>query len=148
MGDILSNNNISIWQILPINPTENDHSPYSSVCSFAGNLSFIDFEDFFEQKLISKEELENLKNKNDIFENEQTLKDKKNLLRKIFKKVSLENDFQNFLEENKFWLDDYALFLTLQEKLNEYNFYNWPLAIAKKNMNDPIIKEILEEKEE
>lgn len=146
--DILSNNKINIWQILPINPTEGDHSPYSSVCSFAGNLSFIDFEDFFEQELISKEELENLKNKDDIFENEQTLKNKENLLRKIFKKVSLENDFKDFLEENKFWLDDYALFLTLQEKLDEYNFYNWPLAIAKKDMNDPIIKEILEEKDE
>ena len=41
--DILAQNNIDIWQILPINPTEKNHSPYSSECSFAGNISFIDF---------------------------------------------------------------------------------------------------------
>jgi 4-alpha-glucanotransferase len=107
--DILSKNNINIWQILPINPTEKDHSPYSSVCSFAGNLSFIDFEEFLENNLISKEELDNLKRKEDT---------------------------------------SYALFLSLQEKLNEKLFYNWPIDIAKKELSNPIIKELLEEENE
>ncbi len=147
--DILSKNGITIWQILPINPTENDHSPYSSVCSFAGNLSFIDFEEFLENKLISKEELNKLKRKEDnSFESEETLEYKKSLLRKIFSKTTLDRDFQNFAQKNKFWLDDYALFLSLQEKLDEKLFYNWPIDIAKKELDNPIIQEILEENNE
>ncbi|TLP40768.1 4-alpha-glucanotransferase [Arcobacter arenosus] len=147
--DILSKNNINIWQILPINPTEKDHSPYSSVCSFAGNLSFIDFEEFLENNLISKEELDNLKRKDDTsFESEESLEYKKSLLRKIFTKTTLDEDFQNFTEKNKFWLEDYALFLSLQEKLNEKLFYNWPTDIAKKELCNPIIKELLEEENE
>lgn len=147
--DILSKNDITIWQILPINPTENDHSPYSSVCSFAGNLSFIDFEEFLENKFISKEELDNLKRKeDDSFESEETLGYKKTLLRKIFSKTNLDEDFQNFTEQNRFWLDDYALFLTLQEKLDEKLFYNWPIDIAKKELTNPIIQDIIEEKNE
>ena len=146
--DALSQNNITIWQILPINPTESDHSPYSSVCSFAGNLSFIDFEEFLENNLISQDELNNLKKIDDNFEDEETLNYKKSLLRKIFTKTILDEDFDNFVEKNRFWLDDYALFLTLQEKLDEKLFYNWPIDIAKKNLQNPLIEEIIEEKNE
>ena len=133
--DILSENGINIWQILPINPTEKDHSPYSSVCSFAGNISFIDFEEFYLNDLITKEELNSLKNKENIFEDQDSLKKKQNLLKKIYKQMPLTNEFEEFITLNKFWLDDYALFLTLQEKLDEKYFYKWPSSIAKKDMN-------------
>ena len=149
--DILAENGINIWQILPINPTEDDHSPYSSVCSFAGNISFIDFEDFYLKDLITKDELESLKNKDNIFENQKTLKLKQDLLRKIYEGKTLKEEFENFenfVVQNKFWLDDYALFLTLQEKLDEKLFYNWPLRIANKDMNDELIKSIIEEEAE
>lgn len=146
--DILAENKISIWQILPINPTESDHSPYSSVCSFAGNISFIDFEEFFKKGLITKDELIGLKNKDNIFEDEDTLKKKQDLLRKIYEKEPLKEEFEDFISLNKFWLDDYALFLTLQKKLDEKFFYNWPLDIAKKDMNDELIKSIIKEEKE
>lgn len=143
--DILSENGINIWQILPINPTEKDHSPYSSVCSFAGNISFIDFEEFYLNDLITKEELNSLKNKENIFEDQDSLKKKQNLLKKIYKQMPLTNEFEEFITLNKFWLDDYALFLTLQDRLNEKYFYNWPFAIANKDMNDELIINIIEE---
>lgn len=146
--DILSLNKIDIWQILPINPTENDHSPYSSVCSFAGNISFIDFEEFYLNNLITKNELDSLKNKKNLFENQETLKIKQDLLRKIYEKTTPTKEFNNFINLNKFWLDDYALFLTLQEKLDEKLFYNWPEDIAKKDMNNELIKTILKEEKE
>lgn len=143
--DILAENGINIWQILPINPTEKDHSPYSSVCSFAGNISFIDFEEFYMEGLITEEQLSTLKNKEDIFENQETLNKKKELLKKVFEKKPFIKEFEDFIYKNKFWLDDYALFLSLQEKLGEKYFYKWPSNLARKDMNDELIKTILEE---
>lgn len=143
--DILAENGINIWQFLPINPTEKDHSPYSSVCSFAGNISFIDFEEFYEKDLITENELNSLKNKENIFEDQETLRNKHNLLRKLYDRMPLNSEFEDFISINKFWLDDYALFLTLQEKLDEKYFYNWPADIAKKDMNNELIRSIIEE---
>lgn len=145
--DLLAKNSIDIWQILPINPTQSDHSPYSSNCSFAGNISFIDFEEFYEEKLISKDDLESLKNIDDIFENEETLNKKLKLLRKVFKNYTLDDEFYDFVDKNSFWLDDYAMFLALQEKLDEKCFYDWPIKIANKDFDNEVIKDILEEKD-
>ena len=141
--DILAQNNIDIWQILPINPTEKNHSPYSSQCSFAGNISFIDFEEFKQKGLISQEELDSLKRENNEFENQKTKKLKRKLLKKIFKQEQLDEDFENFVEENRFWLDDYALFLTLQKKLKEKCFYKWPDFAMKRDFESEELKEIL-----
>lgn len=146
--DLLEKNSIDIWQILPINPTESDHSPYSSVCSFAGNLSFIDFEEFYENELISKDDLNSLKNINEIFEDGEVLKQKEFLLKKIFTSFEFDEEYKKFVAENSFWLDDYALFLTLQNRLDEKLFYKWPEDIAKKDFNNDLIKSIIKEKTE
>ena len=51
--DILSSNGISIWQFLPLSPTDSTGSPYSSPSSFALNPWFIDANELKENNYIS-----------------------------------------------------------------------------------------------
>src|SRR6266480_6037953 len=42
--DFLSQSRQGIWQVLPLNPPANGHSPYSSTSAFAGNLQLVSVE--------------------------------------------------------------------------------------------------------
>ena len=48
----------SYWQMLPLGPTSYGDSPYQSLSAFAGNSYFIDLEEFIEEGLLNREEVE------------------------------------------------------------------------------------------
>src|SRR4030067_3413491 len=58
-ADFLSQANQRYWQVLPLNPTdqESGNSPYSSPSAFAGNTLLISPELLFESGYIIKEEM-------------------------------------------------------------------------------------------
>ena len=47
----------SIWQILPLGPTDFRHSPYSSISTFSGNHLLISLDLLAEEGLIAPDEL-------------------------------------------------------------------------------------------
>ena len=51
--DLLSRNKISVWQFLPLAPTDSTGSPYSSPSSFAFNPWFLDVYDLAKEGFIS-----------------------------------------------------------------------------------------------
>ena len=55
------------------------------------------------------------------------------ILKKAFlkSKISEDKDFLKFTKENKFWLDDYALFMALKENFKGKSFIYWPDEIRK-----------------
>ena len=62
-ANILAKLNQSFWQILPINPTSNfkKNSPYAATSAFAGNTLLISPKLLYEDGLLKKKELMNLK---------------------------------------------------------------------------------------
>ena len=55
--DFLSQCGQKCWQVLPLNPTSYGDSPYQSPASIAGNPYFIDPDILCREKLLTKEEL-------------------------------------------------------------------------------------------
>ena len=56
-ADFLHDAGQSWWQVLPVGPTGEGNSPYSSESTFAGNLLYIDLERLAEEGLLTHDEL-------------------------------------------------------------------------------------------
>ena len=127
--DILSESGQKIWQILPLGPTGYGDSPYQSFSTFAGNPYFIDLDKLVEEGLLSKEECESY----DWGSNEEFIDYKKiylsrfEILRKAFNRSEIHSDikFYEFCEENKKWLDDYALYMSIKDSLGGKSWIEW-----------------------
>ena len=129
--DFLAKSKQKYWQMLPIGPTnlgDNPNNPYSSTCSYAGNPIMIDLDILISEKLLKEEEV-----KNEFWGEDLKLVDfriqnitKSKLLEKAFNRFKSNSDYDKFIQENKDWLDDYALYVSLKEKFNYNIWLNWP----------------------
>lgn len=108
----------SYWQILPICPTSYGDSPYQSFSTFAGNPYFIDLEELERAGLLKREEYEDI--------DWESTPDRVNygalyarrypILKKAAERFLAHppTEFEEFCKENEYWIDDYALFMTLK----------------------------------
>ena len=55
--DFLARAGFSVWQVLPLTPTREGNSPYSSVCENALNPLFIDLYDLVNRGLLREDEI-------------------------------------------------------------------------------------------
>ncbi len=117
--DFLSQTKQTLWQVLPLSPTGYGDSPYASVSAFAGNPLFIDL-DILADQLQGKLEIGNYHSENEEKVDFGAVKDfKLPILRKAAEiflndKPNDEN-YANFKNEHKFWLQDYAIFVAIKE---------------------------------
>lgn len=157
--DFLATSKQKLWQILPLNPPGIGHSPYQSSSVFAGNTLLISLDALQEEGLLTEEEVQKglisftLKSGGSdhakvdyqlVGEIKSQLlfqaflrfriwmnKEKTNLLRKVdeeeYPSYSL---YLKFLEENKFWLDDYCLYTVLKERKKGLAWYAWEKSLA------------------
>jgi 4-alpha-glucanotransferase len=113
---------IKIWQVLPLNPTGYGDSPYQSLSAFAGNPLLISLEELAEDGLLDQNALyslpEFLAGRIDF---SLVIPWKFDLLRRAASnffalRASPEKpDFEHFVECNRSWLDDYALFMAAKD---------------------------------
>ena len=133
--DFLASAGQKYWQVLPMGPTGYGDSPYQSFSTFAGNPYFVDIEEFIEKKWISRKECDSKDWGEDPekIDYEKVYKNRFKILKKAFlkSKISEDKDFLKFIKENKFWLDDYALFMALKENFKGKSFIYWPDEIRK-----------------
>ena len=133
--DFLARAGQKYWQVLPMGPTGYGDSPYQSFSTFAGNPYFVDLEEFIEKKWISRKDCENKDwgDDSETVDYEKVYKNRFKILKKAFlkSKISEDKDFLKFTKENKFWLDDYALFMALKENFKGKSFIYWPDEIRK-----------------
>ena len=133
--DFLASAGQKYWQVLPMGPTGYGDSPYQSFSTFAGNPYFVDLEEFIEKKWISRKDCENKDwgDDSETVDYEKVYKNRFKILKKAFLKseISEDKDFLKFTKENKFWLDDYALFMALKENFKGKSFIYWPDEIRK-----------------
>ncbi len=121
------------WQILPLGPTSyggSFDSPYQAYSAFAGNPYMISLEDLIEEGLLSKAECDEADFGCDPerVDYEKLHDNRLKLLRKAYERsdISKNADYQQFLQENHWWLADYALFMAVREFFAEKPWFEWP----------------------
>ena len=112
------------WQILPIGHTGYGDSPYQCFSAFAGNPYFIDLDLLVRDDLLTADELP------EIAEGEidyaSLFKNRLPLVKKAASRVeNVAESFIEFEKENSYWLDDYALFMAMKERLEYKPIKKW-----------------------
>ena len=119
----------SFWQILPLGPTSYGDSPYQSFSTFAGNPYFISLEALIEEGVLTEEECSavDFGNREDSVDYEKMYLGRYPLLRKAYERsnISQNQDYQSFVEENAWWLADYALFMAVKERFGGIPWTEW-----------------------
>lgn len=127
--DFLKQAEQSFWQMLPINPTGYGDSPYQALSSFAGNYYLIDLELLVEEGLLKPGEIlaegwgENPAKVDFGIMYEQRLP----LLRKAFERFDAGKypEYKDFVQQKKWWLQDFALFMALKEEYKQAPWTQW-----------------------
>lgn len=116
-------------QLLPINDTGNDASPYNPLSSCALDPVFLSLSDLG----IPTEPFAHLKAQPRVIRHE-VLVLKIKLLREFFDAtfptLSKTSAYQTFLGENQ-WLESYSLFKALKEQFDGKHWIDWPSAYKK-----------------
>jgi len=119
----------SYWQILPLGPTGYGDSPYQSFSTFAGNPYFIDLEALIEEGLLTEAECNSCdfgKNKRYI-DYEKIYLSRFKVLRLAYERsnISRKKKFREFIINNAYWLDDYALYMAVKKSFGGVSFIEW-----------------------
>ena len=119
----------SYWQILPLGPTSYGDSPYQSFSTFAGNPYFISLDELIEEGVLARAECEKVnwgKAKGSI-DYEKIYNGRYPLLRKAYErsKISENPEYQKFVNENSWWLSDYALFMAVKGRFDNVEWTKW-----------------------
>ncbi len=117
------------WQILPLGPTSYGDSPYQSFSTFAGNPYFISLEKLIEEGVLTEKECEkaDFGSEADSVDYEKLYKNRYPLLRKAYERSNIhENqEYRRFVEENNWWLSDYALFMAVKDRFDGVPWTEW-----------------------
>lgn len=128
-ADFLHEAGQKYWQLLPLGPTSYGDSPYQSFSTFAGNPYFVDLDLLIEDGLLLAEEVEACDWGEDprhvdygkIYESRFAVLEKA-------KARGYARDFEDvqaFCEENKGWLDSYALYMACKKHFGMKAWSEW-----------------------
>ena len=106
----------SYWQVLPLGPTSYGDSPYQSFSSFAGNPYFIDLNILKEEELLENDDLSEISKLDGNIDYGAQYYYRFNILKKAYSNFEKTKEYKEFIKKNSYWLDDYALFMTLKKQ--------------------------------
>ncbi len=115
----------SYWQVLPLGPTSFGDSPYQSFSSLAGNPYFIDLDMLIEEGLITKEDVKELENMELRIDYAAQYNLRYPVLRKAYANFKEDTKYTKFVKLNNYWLEDYAIFMSLKKFHNDASWNNW-----------------------
>ena len=128
--DFLQSAGQNYWQILPLSPTGYGDSPYQAFSTFAGNHYLIDPQLLQQQGLLTQQELESFDWGDGVrVDYGKLYQNREKLLRLAYERFVPDAAYQQFTSENKWWLEDFTLFMALKRKLGNQSWYNWTLAL-------------------
>jgi 4-alpha-glucanotransferase len=129
----------SWWQSLPLGPTGYGNSPYQSLSSFAGNELLISPDWLIEDELLRTSDCQAGAFPQDEVDYKAVIAFKQRLLEKAWANFSagaradLRPEYQQFLDEQTQWLEDYALFRALKTKFNGAYYLEWPAELVERD---------------
>ena len=118
------------WQILPLVPTSYGDSPYQSFSTYAGNPYLINLEALIGEGVLTREECDAVDFGDDEvdIDYEKMYNGRYKLLRKAYERsnISQNEEYNRFVEENAWWLKDYALFMAVKNVFDGAPWTEWP----------------------
>lgn len=126
--DFLEKSGQKFWQILPLGQTSYGDSPYQSFSTDAGNPYFIDLELLEKDELLEEEEYSDIYKEDDLHKVDygKIYNTRYPILKKAFGRFDTsEKEYIKFKNENRDWLEDYALFMALKEEHEDKSWNNW-----------------------
>ena len=134
--DMLAEAGQSYWQILPLVPTSYGDSPYQSFSTFAGNPYFIDPEILIDKGLLTRKEADSYDfgKKADEIDYCKLYNARFKMLKKAYKRFDAKNDkgYEKFCRTNRFWLDDYALYMAVKNSFGAKSYIEWDEPVRKR----------------
>ncbi|HSP33795.1 MAG TPA: 4-alpha-glucanotransferase [Thermoanaerobaculia bacterium] len=123
---------ITIWQVLPLNPTGYGNSPYNCVSSVAGNPMLISPQRLLQDQLLTSESIAGApKFAEGHVDFDRVVPWKYALLREAFTRFDRKSAaFDKFQAEEREWLDDFALYTAIQNSSGGQPWWTWDGALA------------------
>ena len=120
------------WQMLPISPTGQENSPYQSMSAFGGNPLLVSPDRLVEQGFLENSDIEFYISCNEGQVNYLAAQGfRLRLLRKAFensenrKNKAKQSELDEFIRAESYWLEDFSLFLAIQEKEGTSDWTQW-----------------------
>ena len=132
--DFLEKSGQHLWQVLPLTHTGFGDSPYQSFSSFAGQPLLISLEHLKKLGFLNEKDLSDCPVSDESNVDYGTIIPwKQRVLKKAYEVFfggsivhkDMKNDFYDFCAEAGFWLDDYALFLTIKDLHQGKSWQEW-----------------------
>ena len=133
--DFLAAAGMRLWQVMPLGPTGFGDSPYQCFSAFAGNPFLIDLPKLVSAGLLSHEDLADAPPfAEDRVQYGPVIEYKLELLSRAHANFASANDeqrssFEQFCQNQAYWLDDYALFMALKEAHDGQPWNTWDADI-------------------
>jgi 4-alpha-glucanotransferase len=134
--DFLAAAGQKLWQVLPLNPTGYADSPFQALSANAGNPLLISFDRLVESGVLNDDVVNPPRFPEGAVDFGAAIQFKLPILRNAaenFLRSASENErrcFRSFLEENKSWLDDFALFMAVKNAHDLVSWNKWPADVA------------------
>ncbi|HTX53066.1 MAG TPA: 4-alpha-glucanotransferase [Candidatus Baltobacteraceae bacterium] len=126
----------SWWQALPLGPTGYGNSPYQSLSSFAGNGLLISPDWLIEDELVKADDCQGRSFPHDVVDYSTVIPFKHQLLKTAWinftagRRADLQSAYEQFRNDQAYWLEDYALFRALKVRFNDAYYLDWPAALV------------------
>jgi 4-alpha-glucanotransferase len=131
--NFLSGSGQALWQVLPLNPTGPEGSPYQAYSAFAGNPLLISPECLVREELLPASVLLNAPEfPSGRVDFPAATRFKTELLREAYKEFKADAHYEEFCERHSDWLDNYALFMALKDSHGGADWNEWEPELAKR----------------
>jgi 4-alpha-glucanotransferase len=126
----------SLWQILPLSPAGAGQSPYQSVSAFAGNPLLVDLDDLVQCGWLPWQAHQGFEHRRCDFA--RVTPYRMSRLRSAWQGFqdrasdTERHAFADFHQDHAHWLDDYALFMVLDQR-HGGTWASWPTELAQRH---------------
>ncbi len=124
-----------LWQVLPLGPTGPEGSPYSAYSAFAGNPLLISTDRLLNDGLLEPQQVPARTPPGPV-DYAAVDSSKREMLRRAYTNAKKgggpDKSFEKFREEERGWLEDYALYAALKEKFGGEPWVRWDRQLARR----------------
>ncbi|MBQ9765554.1 MAG: 4-alpha-glucanotransferase [Lachnospiraceae bacterium] len=130
--DFLAEAGQKLWQVLPLGPTGYGDSPYQLFSSFAGQPLIISLDELLKDGLFEERDVMDIPEWNSTaVDYGKVLEYKSRLYKKAYNRFLLNQDeeraydYQRFIRNNAFWLEDYCMYMACKEAFGGIAWTEW-----------------------
>jgi 4-alpha-glucanotransferase len=136
--DLLAESGQRWWQVLPLGPTGHGDSPYQPLSTFAGNTLLVSPDGLIEDELLRPDDCAGARFPASAVDYTAVGTFKGRLLAAAWERFErggrpdLRADFERFRRDHAWWLEDYALFVSLKAEHGGAAWMEWPAPLARR----------------